>query len=134
MSILNFSKIIGTGEKPIPIDVRSPKGEHPFQVLVTKADWDEGIFNISIYENKIKNNVEVVENVTQIASSWSDLPLTDNTLFSDGNRFAMVPYKIITDGPLKYAVIKFIWFPRGYSTPRERPIDNITLLELADKK
>lgn len=48
-----------------------------------------------------------------------DFPLTDNTLLADGNRFALVLEGISNET----AMLKVIWFPKAYFTPRERPIN-----------
>jgi hypothetical protein len=53
--------------------------------------------------------------------SWFDFPFTDNTLLSDGNRFALVIQGV--DEELHYADFDLIWFPKVYFSPRERPIN-----------
>lgn len=54
-------------------------------------------------------------------SSWFDFPLTDNTLLSDGNRFAIVFQYL--DPRYQIVGINFVWFPKAYFAPRERPIN-----------
>jgi hypothetical protein len=77
-----------------------------------------------------------------------DFPLTDNTLLSDGNRFAVVLDEVAEDAmfantdvqsgiPYLQATLvflKIIWFPKNYFTPRERPIDYGKFLEKTDLK
>ncbi|MBI5740877.1 MAG: hypothetical protein HZA16_09160 [Nitrospirae bacterium] len=109
------------------VKVTSQDNEHTFEINMREAKWEENTFQVHI-----KDNENVVMPV--ITSSWADLPLTDNTFLPDGNRFAVVCYKTITDNPLKYAIFKFIWFPKDYYTPRERPIDQKKFLDLIGKK
>jgi hypothetical protein len=63
-----------------------------------------------------------------------DFPLTDNTLLSDGNRYAIVLDDVediifrndsnASDTfKTENVLLKVIWFPKNYFTPRERPID-----------
>jgi hypothetical protein len=82
--------------------------------------------------------------------TYYDLPLTDNTLLGDGNRFAVIlenitrpsdipldpeqvrnlnaqwmvpPDKGIQHVEIASAQLGLIWFPKEYFTPRERPIN-----------
>ncbi len=84
--------------------------------------------------DKKKDNVEVLYNIKSKSSEKIgrgfrltpfDFPLTDNTLFADGNRFAVVLDSIDIDksSKMKTVALRLIWFPKDYFTPRERPIN-----------
>ena len=126
----SFIYVVGDNK---PAEVPSPDNRHNFAFYV-QPYWMEEKFLISIYE-KMGDNFKMID---KISSTWADLPLTDNMRFSDVNRFSVVPYKIVLknkeSSPLNYAILKFIWFPRGYYTLRERPLDQETYLELVGKK
>ncbi len=56
-----------------------------------------------------------------------DFPLTDNTRLDSKHRFAFVLYEMSRnegddEAPLEI-VLKMIWFPEGYITPTERPVN-----------
>jgi hypothetical protein len=63
--------------------------------------------------------------------TWYDLPLTDNTLLPDGNRFAFTLAAVMKG---KEATLRLIWFPKDYITPRERPLDYRQYLQLVGKQ
>lgn len=108
-------------------DLTSPDKHYKFAMLVTDPQWARHEFTVEIYDNSSLL-------VSRITSTWADLPLTDNTLFPDGNRFAVVIYRVQDDAVLKNAILKFIWFPKEYFTPRERPLDYGEFLKLVGKK
>jgi len=58
--------------------------------------------------------------------SWLDLPLTDNTILPDGNRFAVYLRSVYNE----MLIINVMWFPKGYFTPRERPLNYNEVQEL----
>jgi hypothetical protein len=43
----------------------------------------------------------------------------DNTLLADGTRFSVIIDQVREEA--REAVIKLIWFPKDYFSPRERP-------------
>ncbi len=52
---------------------------------------------------------------------WFDFPFTDNTLLPDGNRFAI--YLRLVSAEFEKVTVVAMWFPKGYFTPRERPLN-----------
>jgi hypothetical protein len=106
------------------VSLRSPVGgEHPVDVTISDPDWENQTVEVSL---KIKSNTEesssdITKNFTL---TWYDLPFTDNTLLSDGYRFALVLGTMDTEILPRTANLKFIWFPQNYFPPRERPINN----------
>jgi hypothetical protein len=68
--------------------------------------------------------LKTVQTLDELSLSIFDFPLTDNTkILSDGNeyRFAASLYRITTAG--ESITLKLVWFPQGYVTERERPIN-----------
>lgn len=118
----------------------SPDGNYNVTMVISDADWEKHEFKARIYlcpgtVHKC-SPVEGEPTKMDISPTWSDLPLTDNTLFPNGNRFAVVVYRVSRppDVMLSTARLKFIWFPKDYYTPRERPLDSKKFLELVGKK
>ena len=56
------------------------------------------------------------------------VPLTDNTILSDGNRYAAYMRTFYSD--FQTVSITLMWFPKGYFTPRERPLNYTEVQEL----
>ena len=106
------------------VSLRSPVGgEHPVDVTISAPDWGNQTVEVSL---KIKSSTEESSSDTtkNFTLTWYDLPFTDNTLLSDGYRFALVLGDMDTEILPRTANLKFIWFPRNYFPPRERPINN----------
>jgi hypothetical protein len=110
-------------------NLTSPDGSHTVSVIVRRLGWDGREFEMDVVEQP---SYRVIG---RIAPTWADLPLTDNTLLPDGNRFAIVIYSEAGPPtfPLNSALVKFIWFPKGYFTPRERPLEHQEVLRLVGK-
>lgn len=106
------------------VSLRSPVGgEHPVDVTISTPDWENQTVEVSL---KIKSSTEESSSDTtkNFMLSWYDFPFTDNTLLSDGYRFALVLGDMDTEILPRTANLKFIWFPQNYFPPRERPINN----------
>jgi hypothetical protein len=106
------------------VSLRSPVGgEHPVDVIISAPDWENQTVDVSL---KIKSSTEESSSDTtkNFTLTWYDLPFTDNTLLSDGYRFALVLGDMDTEILPRTANLKFIWFPQNYFPPRERPINN----------
>ena len=106
------------------VSLRSPAGgEHPVDMTISDPDWKNQTVEVSL---KIKSNTEESSSDTtkKFTLTWYDLPFTDNTLLSDGYRFALVLGDMDTEILPRTANLKFIWFPQNYFPPRERPINN----------
>lgn len=112
-------------------DVESPDGRHNLGIIVLNADWENQALEVKI--DAFKSGAELEESFKPFTITWYDFPLTDNTLFPDGNRFALTVYRVDDVGGLKRAELKLIWFPRNYFTPRERPLEHRYFLELVGK-
>lgn len=129
------SKVYQVGEL---IDgLATPDQSHRFTMVISSADWEKQEFTAEVYESPSKPTNQHADQVRTtrypIRLTWFDFPLTDNTLFPDGNRFSVVPYSVSEGDPLRNMTLKFIIFPKNYFTPRERPFDHGRYLELVGK-
>ena len=57
---------------------------------------------------------------TDFTLTQFDFPLTDNAVIDPEHRFALVLWDMTEDDPS--VVLKFVWFPAGFITARERPL------------
>ena len=115
------------------IGVKSPDGKYTLNAVVSNPDWDNETFNVSV--NLATNNPAEEQRYQDLTYNfvltWYDLPLTDNTLLPDGNRFAFTLAAVMKG---KESTLRLIWFPKDYITPRERPLDYRQYLQLVGKQ
>jgi len=77
-----------------------------------------------------QNSPKATDTQYNFTLSWLDLPLTDNTILSDGNRFAMYLRTFYGET----VSVTVMWFPKGYFTPRERPLNYTEVQQLLGRK
>jgi hypothetical protein len=113
----------------------SPNGAYALKVVVTNLDADARtgtvLWQVSgvtgVCDKLAGNPVEEVAWIREEDFTLTpyDLPLTDNTLIDSRQRFGMNLYDIIPypseEEPTLH--IKLVWFPEGYITERERPMN-----------
>jgi hypothetical protein len=112
--------------------VKSPDGKFTLNVVASNPDWENETFNVSV--NLTTNNPadqRYQDLAYNFVLTWYDLPLTDNTLLPDGNRFAFTLAAVMKG---KESTLRLIWFPKDYITPRERPLDYRQYLQLVGKQ
>jgi len=104
------------------VPLKSPDDNFTLQIALVRPDWKNQTVEVSAVPFLTKQ-VNPLESDTayRFPLSWFDFPLTDNTLLPDGNRFA-VYLRLISSDPQKLTVV-VVWFPKGYFTPRERPLN-----------
>jgi hypothetical protein len=124
-------QVVATLQEPIG-DLTSPDGKHRLTVVVDEADWDNHRLKVQLVAISTKGGS--LDSSVAFTLTHFDFPLTDNTLFPDGNRIALALSSVHTEGGLKSIALKLIWFPKDYFTPRERPLDNSEFLKLVGKK
>ena len=102
-----------------PKEVKSPEGRYSLKIGISKADWEKETFNIWIL---VDDNVCDQKRLPMdFTLTWFDFPLTDNTRLRDGNRFSVVLSAVHPQA--RRVTLEVIWFPKGYFTARERPIN-----------
>jgi len=112
-------------------------------MTISEPDWKNQTVKVSTSPFPTSQGIPLTADPAyNFQLSWFDLPFTDNTLLPDGNRFAVYlrlmqpPYPAKGNlpafpGTLTVAVL---WFPKGYFTPRERPLNYREVQELLGRK
>jgi hypothetical protein len=100
----------------------SPDDVYRVDVTIRGVDFDRK--TVKAYVNVARNTT------TSPATQWPrefefvltpfDFPLTDNTEIDPEHRFALMLYHIRKDDNVQ---LKLVWFPKGYITERERPVN-----------
>src|SRR5262249_9024685 len=104
------------------IYLRSPDGEYTLGLWVTNPDWQNQTVGVTAQPFlTVQERPNPTDPTYPFTLTWFNLPFTDNTLLPDGNRFAV--YLRTFYPPLQKVVVVVIWFPKGYFTPRERPLN-----------
>jgi hypothetical protein len=101
-------------------------------IVVDDADWANQRFKVQLLT--VSTQSGTVHSNAAFTLTRFDFPLTDNTLFPDGNRMALTVSSVRVVGELNSVALKLIWFPKDYFTPRERPLDSAEFLKLVGKK
>lgn len=132
------TKQVGTIGQGEAIKLCSPDLKYTALVTLDNCDWQNQtcIMNVNLMEKECAttqvNSSEEIASAAkqpnnhpaadmQFEIGWFDFPLTDNSLLSDGNRFAIVVQRI--EPEYRTVAIDFVWFPKAYFAPRERPIN-----------
>ena len=104
------------------VRLKSPDGNYTLQMTVVHPDWQNQTVNVSVWPFlSMQQRPFETDTTYRFLLSWFDFPFTDNTLLPDGNRFAIYLRLVSSDfGKLTVVVM---WFPKGYFTPRERPLN-----------
>ncbi len=115
------------------VRVESPDKRYTLNLVASNPDWENETFTMSV--NLATNTQDGAQKYQDLAYNftltWYDLPLTDNTLLPDGNRFSFSLAAVMKG---RAATLRLIWFPKDYVTPRERPLDSRQYLELVGKR
>lgn len=103
-----------------------PDGQYRLKVSVNDVNLEKktaevsvGIFNASATETASGNTFTLTP---------FDFPLTDNTQLDADHRFAIALYHLEKrqDAPPELE-LKVVWFPKGYITQRERPLNYLEI-------
>jgi hypothetical protein len=102
------------------VDLKSPDGNSTLRLVAYHPDWDNQTIKVTAQPFLSKQNLpKSTDTQYNFTLTWLDLPLTDNTILSDGNRFAAYLRTVYSDT----VSVTVMWFPKGYFTPQERPIN-----------
>jgi hypothetical protein len=104
------------------VDFKSPDGNYTLRMVAVHPNWADQTIKVST-QPFLSNEINPKPTDTQynFTLTWLDLPLTDNTLLPDGNRYATYIRSFYND--FQTVSITIMWFPKGYFTPRERPLN-----------
>ena len=113
------------------VELKSSDGNYTLRLIASKPDWVNQTVRVSM-QAFLSDQEHPTPTDYSFFLSWFDLPLTDNTLLPDGNRFAV---HLRTVSPeFQKVMIGVLWFPKGYFTPRERPLNYSEVQELLGRK
>jgi hypothetical protein len=122
--------VIAFGQR---VRLKSPDDSFTLQMALVHPDWKNQTVEVSALPFLTKQGNPLETDTTyRFTLSWFDLPLTDNTLLPDGNRFAIY-LRLISSDPEKLTVV-VVWFPKGYFTPRERPLNYAEVQQLLGRE
>jgi hypothetical protein len=109
------------------IHIRSVDGNYTLQLAAVKPNWIDQKVKVSAQPFlSSQSKPKATDPSYNFELSWLDLPLTDNTILPDGNRFAVYLRSVYNET----LMINVMWFPKGYFTPRERPLNYSEVQEL----
>jgi hypothetical protein len=115
------------------VDLRSPDGNYTLRLVAVHPNWEDQTIKVSTQPFLWQQaNPKPTDTQYNFTLTWLDLPLTDNTLLSDGNRYAAYIRSFYND--FQTVSITVMWFPKGYFTPRERPLNYNEVQELLGRK
>jgi hypothetical protein len=116
----------------------SPDGRYALRMRVTSFSLDERTAAVSWQMSRNPQDCAAAKSVAggsaDKGDAWQpakgftitsyDFPLTDNTQLDPTRRFALNLYYIVAGDPVAAQLqLKLVWFPEGYITERERPMN-----------
>ena len=107
-----------------PLRVVSPDGRDSLQINIRAVSWTAQ--TVGIYALVLGPDGETQSLTPPIEFTLSpySFPFSDNTLLPSGNRFGIYLTRIdIVPDVLQVMRLSFVWFPRDFVPPRERPFD-----------
>jgi hypothetical protein len=117
------------------VDLKSPDGSYTLRMVAVAPNWEDQTIRVSTAPFLSKQTKpRPTDPQYNFTLTWIDLPLTDNTLLSDGNRFATYIRSFYNFDDVKTVGLTIMWFPKGYFTPRERPLNYNEMQELLGRK
>ena len=108
----------------VPLQIISPDGRDRLQVNVRAVNWAAqtvGIYSVLLGP---KGESQTLTPPIEFTLSPYSFPFSDNTLLPSGNRFGIYLTRI-DDIPdvARIMRLSFVWFPKDFVPPRERPFD-----------
>jgi hypothetical protein len=108
----------------VPLQIVSPDGQDRLQINVRAVNW--AAQTVGIYSVLLGPQGESQTHTPPIEFTLSpySFPFSDNTLLPSGNRFGIYLTRI-DDIPdvARIMRLSFVWFPKDFVPPRERPFD-----------
>ncbi len=117
------------------ISLKSPDQRSDLDMFVLNPDWHDETVNVSTVARSRMSGDESDhgESITNAFTlTWYDLPLADNTVLPNGNRFA-INLRGVSEATQDIS-LRVIWFPPGFFTPREHPLDSRRILALLEER
>lgn len=107
-----------------PLRIVSPDGRDNLQVNVRAVSW--AAQTVGIYSVLLDAKGESQAHAPPIEFTLSpySFPFSDNTLLPSGNRFGIYLTRLDDiPGVARIMRLSFVWFPKEFVPPRERPFD-----------
>lgn len=107
-----------------PLRIVSPDGRDNLQVNIRAVSW--AAQTVGIYSVLLGADGESQAHTPPIEFTLSpySFPFSDNTLLPSGNRFGIYLTRIDDiPGVARIMRLSFVWFPKDFVPPRERPFD-----------
>ena len=107
-----------------PLRIASPDGRDNLQFNIRAVSW--AAQTVGIYSVLLGANGETQAHTPPIEFTLSpySFPFSDNTLLPSGNRFGIYLTRIDDiPGVARIMRLSFVWFPKDFVPPRERPFD-----------
>lgn len=107
-----------------PLRVVSPDGQDSLQVNIRAVNW--AAQTVGVYALVLGPAGESQRHTPPIEFTLSpySFPFSDNTLLPSGNRFGIYLTRIdVVPDVLQVMRLSFVWFPKDFVPPRERPFD-----------
>ena len=107
-----------------PLRIASPDGLDNLQVNIRAVSW--AAQTVGVYAVLLGANGETQAHTPPIEFTLSpySFPFSDNTLLPSGNRFGIYLTRIDDiPGVARIMRLSFVWFPKDFVPPRERPFD-----------
>ena len=116
------------------ISLKSPDRNSDLDIFVRDPDWHNETVKVStVARSRMpgdeSDHGESISNTFTL--TWYDLPLADNTVLPNGNRFAL-NLRSVSEATRDVS-LRVIWFPPGFFTPREHPLDSRKILSLLEE-
>jgi hypothetical protein len=117
------------------VDLKSPDGNYTLRTVAVRPSWEDQTIRVSSQPFLSKQtSPKPTDPQYNFTMTWIDLPLTDNTLLSDGNRYATYIRSFYNFEDAQTVGVIVMWFPKGYFTPRERPLNYNEVQQLLGRK
>lgn len=113
-----------TSASGAPLRIISPDGRDHLQVNVRAVSW--AAQTVGIYSILLDAKAESQAHTPPIEFTLSpySFPFSDNTLLPSGNRFGIYLTRLDDiPGVARIMRLSFVWFPKEFVPPRERPFD-----------
>ena len=107
-----------------PLRIVSPDGKDSLQLNVRAVSW--AAQTVGIYALLLGADGETQAHTPPIEFTLSpySFPFSDNTLLPSGNRFGIYLTRLDDiPGVARIMRLSFVWFPKQFVPPRERPFD-----------
>jgi hypothetical protein len=107
-----------------PLRVTSPDGKDRLQVSLRAARWDDQTVGVYVLRLDPKNAPDPDAPPIEFTLTPYSFPFSDNTLLPSGNRFGLYLTRVDNIPDVARVMrLSFVWFPKDFVPPRERPLD-----------